>query len=297
MTVIVGVHGIGQQLKGERILHREWCASLLDGLTRAGMESPQETLLTCAFYGDLFRQPGSKSTSELEPFEASDVEKGLEQELLLAMWEAAAGSHREVQGPAAETKGLKRFGQRVIQDALSELAGIDFFAKVADRAMATMIEPWIITNLKQFRAYLLDADMKQKIRARVEKAVDDDTRVLIGHSLGSIVAYECLCAHSNWPITTFVTLGSPLGIPHVIFDRLDPRPTDGVGAWPGSVKYWYNIADVTDIVALVKQLRAHFDRRIIDESVNNGTTAHDVSPYLAAEETGRAIALGVRLGT
>ncbi len=76
------------------------------------------------------------------------------------------------------------------------------------------------------------------------------TRVLIGHSLGSVVAYECLCAHPEWKVNTFVTLGSPLGIRNLIFDLLDCGSHHIVGAWPGSVRSWDNIADAGDIVAL-----------------------------------------------
>ena len=50
-----------------------------------------------------------------------------------------------------------------------------------------------------------------------------------------------------------VTLGSPLGIPNLAFDRLDPAPTAGVGVWPcpeGAA--WTNVADSADVVALVR---------------------------------------------
>ena len=54
--------------------------------------------------------------------------------------------------------------------------------------------------------------------------------MLVGHSLGSVVAYEALCANPEWPVRMLVTLGSPLGIPNLIFDRLEPAPLpDGHG--------------------------------------------------------------------
>ena len=56
---------------------------------------------------------------------------------------------------------------------------------------------------------------------------------------------------------------------------------------------WSNIADGGDIVALRKQLAVQFGARVLDELIYNGATAHNVVPYLTAEETGRAIAVGV----
>ena len=49
-------------------------------------------------------------------------------------------------------------------------------------------------------------------------------RVLLAHSLGSVVAYEALCADGNATVELFVTLGSPLAMRQVIFDRLRPAP-------------------------------------------------------------------------
>jgi pimeloyl-ACP methyl ester carboxylesterase len=122
-----------------------------------------------------------------------------------------------------------------------------------------------------------------------------DTRVVVGHSLGSVVAYEALCAHPQWPVHTFVSLGSPLGVRNLLFDRLNPPPERGIGAWPGSIQSWVNIADRGDVVALVKRLRARFGDRVQDRMVDNGARAHDVGPNLTAQETGEAIAASLTL--
>ena len=92
----------------------------------------------------------------------------------------------------------------------------------------------------------------------------------------------------------FVTLGSPLGIPNVIFDQLVPQPAAGRGVWPKRIAKWTNVSDDGDIVALVKKLGPLFggvlvDSELIDIRIHNGATAHDVKPYLTAAETGAAI--------
>jgi hypothetical protein len=75
----------------------------------------------------------------------------------------------------------------------------------------------------------------------------------------------------------------------LIFDRLQPPPCDGTGAWPGSVRSWVNIADRGDAVALEKRLGTRFGDRVVDVLVHNGARAHDVRPYLTAKETGDAV--------
>lgn len=95
-------------------------------------------------------------------------------------------------------------------------------------------------------------------------------------------------------MTDFVTLGSPLGLQGIIFDRLRPVPVDGVGDWPGPVRRWMNIADPGDIVAVVHELATRFGDAVKDESMTNGTRMHDLTRYLSAPKTGAAIALPLR---
>ena len=56
---------------------------------------------------------------------------------------------------------------------------------------------------------------------------------------------------------------------------------------------WTNIADTGDVVALTKRLAPLFGERVQDLLVNNGSKAHDISPYLTAAQTGHAIAEGL----
>lgn len=279
MGRIVAIHGIAQQFKGEHSLAAGWLPALRDGLGRAGATLDQDTDLSVVFYGDLFR-PAGKAVSPA--YSAADVNDDWEKELLLAWWEEAARADLNVQGP--ELRGKART-PAFVQRALQVLTHSRFFAGLSERAL--------IGNLKQVHEYLHNDLRRAAIQDRVTPRIGADTRVLVGHSLGSVVAYEALAAHPEWPIRTLVTLGSPLGIPNLIFHRLRPAPVDQVGAWPGCIKRWTNIADTGDVVALKKRLATVFGDRVEDHLVNNGATAHDILPYLTAGETGRAIAAGL----
>jgi hypothetical protein len=278
MARIVAVHGIGQQLRGPHTLKEIWLPAMRDGLALAGAAVPAAEDLVCAFYGDLFRRRRTKGVGE-QPYRAADVEEGFERELLEAWWREAAATEPQVRGPDAKTK-LRT--PDTVQRALKALSHSRFFANLAERAL--------IGFIKQVHRYFAEPQLRTQVIDLVTREIGPETRVVVGHSLGSVVAYEALCAHPDGPVRALVTLGSPLGIRNLIFDQLRPAPTGGMGAWPGAVASWTNIADDGDVVALVKELRPRFGERLEDLRVHNGAKAHDISPYLTARETGRAIA-------
>lgn len=280
MPKIVAVHGVGYEYEGEAELKKEWLPPLSDGLTRAGRTLGSSDELACAFYGELFRPKGKAVLAP--PLDASDVTDPWEEAMLAAWWREAARTDRGVPRPDDPTKART---PRFVQRALLALSNSAFFARLAERAL--------VFDLKQVYRYLHDPGIRQKVQQRVAMAVREDTRVVVGHSLGSIVAYEAVCAHPEWSVETLVTLGSPLGIPNLIFDKLIPAPVGGRGAWPRKAKFWFNIADGGDVVALEKKLSTSFGEQVQDRLIYNGATAHAVKRYLNVRETGEAIASGL----
>jgi len=279
MAKIIAVHGIANQFLGEQQIRVHWLPALKDGLARSGHSLANDEEFTCAFYGDLFR-PKGKSLGGY--FDASDIEDDWEKEMLAAWWEEAAKVDPAVSSPDGKCKSI---GMSAVQNALDALSNSKFFAGLAESAL--------IFDLKQVRLYLRDPYIRNEARQRVLKALGADTRVLIGHSLGSVVAYEALCMSPKHQLHTFITLGSPLGIKNLIFEKLLPEPQGGIGQWPPGLKYWFNIADSGDIVALVKNLANRFGDGVKDQRVDNGSNAHDAARYLSSKEAGDAIATGL----
>ncbi|MGP3635948.1 hypothetical protein ACTU45_21755 [Streptomyces sp. 24-1644] len=282
---MVGVHGIGQQVQGEGRLLSSWWPALSDGTRRAGAEGLLEASdMEIAFYGDVFRPAGQMLAVDDLPYTAQDVEDRFERELLAAWWRAAADSDPEVVPPDADDTLAST--PRSVQGALRALSGSRFFANIALRHM--------VADLKQVRSYLTDQTVRDNVRDRVTTAIGDDTRVVVAHSLGSVVAYEALCALPGHHVRALVTIGSPLGIRNLVFDRLIPTPTgsrkEARGVWPGgSELVWTNLAGKGDVVALVKDLRLGFGENIRCAVLSTGTHAHDATAYLTDELCGKAI--------
>lgn len=283
MPRIVGIHGIGQQYDAGPQLTANWQLALRGGLEAAGAREQADSLgegaLRVAHFGALFRPPGSMSGGD-PPYTESDLDSPSDRLLLEALVEGAIRSDPSLAAPLG-AMGPARASLNLLLETLLRWKP---FAAVTRRAF--------IGNLKQVNRFLDDPETRAAVLERVGTEVADDTRVIIGHSLGSVVAYEYLCRARPSSVELFLTIGSPLGLPNVVFDRLDPRPESGVGAWPGP--RWVNVADESDIVALRAALGSLFappegTPPISDRRVDNGNEPHRAERYLTSREVGSAV--------
>ncbi|WP_406337585.1 antibiotic ABC transporter ATP-binding protein [Streptomyces sp. NBC_00649] len=295
MARVVLVHGVAQQFEGPELLSLRLGAALRDGVKLATGTLLQPEDVACAFYGNCFIEPGTRSGG-LPAWNEHDVEDGLEAELLDAWWRQAAEIDDEVEPSDEEgTRGPAGYAasrlllSRWVRERLNALTQARFFQPVSERML--------IGELKQVRRYLDEPPVWQAARAAVAAEISADTRVVVAHSLGSVVAYEALCENPDWPVTDLVTVGSPLGLP-VIHRRLSPLPVEGRGAWPGGVVRWTNVADPGDIVALVGALAPRFvsgpGEGVADRRITNGVRMHDFERYLTAPTTATAVAAALR---
>lgn len=283
MAKVVVVHGIGKQYLGPHTLHGGVAPALLDGLRAAGAPEIGVADVEVAYYGHWFRPQGASVKSDGYAWTHRDVTDGFETELLMALWQEAARIAPGRVPPPAPAQTTKAATPQTVQRALHAIS----------RLLPThFTERFLIGILKQVRLYLTDDDTRARVQRSIADAVTDDTRVLVAHSLGSVIAYEALCAHPEWPVRALVTLGSPLGIPRLVLDRLRPSAT-----WPPGLRDWTNICDRADVVALTKQLAPLFKApsggTVVDVLIDNGSHAHDLVPHLTAAPTGAAVAAGL----
>jgi hypothetical protein len=115
-------------------------------------------------------------------------------------------------------------------------------------------------------------------------------QVIIAHSLGSAVAYEALWIHPHPPVDLLLTVGSPLAMPGIVFDRLNAHP--GPRGLPPGVARWINIADPGDFIAVpIGGITARFQRVAADLTDAIGAFSfHQVSKYLQCGATAGVLA-------
>ncbi|MEU9300075.1 hypothetical protein [Streptomyces sp. NPDC048269] len=126
--------------------------------------------------------------------------------------------------------------------------------------------------------------MREVVRGELA-GVRDGPLVVLGHSLGSVIAYEVL-REERRDVTLFVSAGSPLGITEVQ-DRL-ALPT----AVPAGVAAWSNVSDLRDLVALDHWLRPEYGPPglVTDHLVRNDSgNHHGIAEYLGSAPVRHAV--------
>ena len=100
-------------------------------------------------------------------------------------------------------------------------------------------------------------DIREMLKLQLRPLLASETRILlIGHSLGSVIAYDTLWELSHeekhpGKIDMFLTLGSPLGMTYVQQRLLGAYHT-GTIKYPTNIKRWENLSSVGDITSLGK---------------------------------------------
>ena len=141
-----------------------------------------------------------------------------------------------------------------------------------------------------------DEIRKRMIRALEDGAQADGPHVIVSHSMGTVIAYDCLKRVPDCPrVDALMTIGSPLGLDEVQ-DKLQPgwSRDDGYPADKLSVR-WANVFDRLDVVA-------GFDPKIANDYRHNGTSViedineqnwgtwrHNISNYLAGSKLRRSL--------
>ena len=100
--------------------------------------------------------------------------------------------------------------------------------------------------------------LKQTLRPMLEQ---QDEVLLIGHSLGSVIAYDTLWELSHLEGVTgkvdFLTLGSPMGM-HYIQRRLLGMSGQGKRSYPELIRHWINFSAEGDVAALNQDFSESF---------------------------------------
>jgi len=100
--------------------------------------------------------------------------------------------------------------------------------------------------------------LQQTLRPMLEQ---EDNVLLIGHSLGSVIAYDTLWELSRQEgikgKVDFLTLGSPLGM-HYIQRRLLGMNNHGENSYPDRIRHWINLSAEGDVAALNRNLNESF---------------------------------------
>jgi pimeloyl-ACP methyl ester carboxylesterase len=123
----------------------------------------------------------------------------------------------------------------------------------AERITRAPLEVVFDHLMRDMRPYL-DGRTRWPIVERVVHRLEEEGRrgplCVVSHSMGTVVAFDALL-HFTGDVDTFVTLGTPLGWEYV-------KAVLGTPAFPENLRYWLNLYDRFDDVAIR-------DRRVAED--------------------------------
>lgn len=292
---VVGVHGIKQGRKSQRELIKDWNKALNRGIT--------------ALHG----KDAARTDSRLIPT------------LGIPHWSSILARGADRLGPSGlfpdDSTAFTADEEAFIVEALDDLltpqeqalaqeldpttlgppklwpTSVTRRAMAYDRRTPDSVVGKLVTGLREVRFYLKHPSLASQVHDHVLKAFSDDTAtVVIGHSLGSVIAYD-LIRHgklaapgtAGTALHTLVTCGSPLGIPAVRRAMNIPEPE--LLAVPAHIK-WLNVYDPDDVVTGAAAL-ALGARNVTDVEVDNGNIdPHASQAYLRTLPVARAVTRG-----
>lgn len=302
MAQIVFVHGIAnEQFTADR-LQREWKEQLAGGIRIAGDHELADHIMMdrslpgaidsrMAFYGYLFLRPGIQGGEESEFKDETLAEEIAEAWLYNVEQRSRDEDEREAaeraRAEASRQSGMPQGGGAMARWGINTLTSIPWIT-----LPAFGIASFLYRALDQVTRYLTDPVIRPTAQEAVLDLIGPETRAVIAHSLGTVVAWEALQRRPPADLPLLITLGSPLGLRKVVYERLSPAPP----IYPPNLRRWVNIADRDDFIAADRNLNPLFPGGNIEGcwTPDNGAEPHNANFYLGKKMVGEAVAKALR---
>jgi hypothetical protein len=243
------IHGVGQGGKKKKDLEAVWLAALAKGLVKSGLSLPAKVNVIFPYYADVlddfvkeFDRPiGDRIAAKGGVVDADYAQ--FRAEMAEEMRKGAKISIEDVRKEAGN-EVAEEMGPQNWKWVLATL-------RILDRYIPAVGDWTIETFLRDVFLYTRRPVVQQAIDKIVTDTMPDSPTVIVGHSLGSVVAYNVAVTRNPSFTTLFLTVGSPLGLP-AVRNNLGPLQN------PSGKKGWTNAYDPQDVVALYPLDRRHF---------------------------------------
>ncbi|MBY5533811.1 hypothetical protein HFO42_22895 [Rhizobium leguminosarum] len=285
---LVFIHGINNQDSTVGEIRDNWMSALLQGWKDLGLSPKKPYSAEAAYYADILAAASDGRNAAVE-MGGGDVSSGLATEFLRVYSEAAGVTEEELRA-AAVAEGLD---PKVVEQGIPHEGWVIAFAKALERVLPTKGKYIAKLFLRQAAVYIGDPVLAAKIARTVTSQVFErkpDPTIVIGHSLGSVVAYRLLAddAFAGRSFPLFVTIGSPLGV-----DMFRPILPKKAALPKPPIARWINGRNKVDFVTLGKAITRKsigFDGiDDITDVIDNEADRHDIVAYLSSPKIARAV--------
>lgn len=272
MTRVLAIHGVNQY---DPARTPEAAAARLGGVWTRALNDKLPVPLEAAdmrllYYADLLQPTGPAAQSSGDDLDHMSAEAA---DAVRRWGELHGVDLNEAQGRALTPA-------RWVADAVARRKGLD----------QKLVRKFVADHFPELVSYL-HSPARAAVQQRLTDAITaEKPRVLIAHSLGSVVAYDTLWRHAQ-EVDVLVTIGSPLAMPDIVFPHLQHTPKNDKGSRPQGVPHWINIADPGDLVAIPQPLTHRFDNVTSNLSAGIGAFSfHQAVSYLKCSTTAKALA-------
>lgn len=287
---LVLVHGRGQQRLDPAELKSKWLNTLRRGAQKLGRTLPDTIDVTFPYYGDaldkLIRKYNIALTSDIQT-RGSNVDD----EFLVFQAECAE-AFRKGSG-VTDAQVDAEYGANTKPKGPLNWEWVQAILRALDKHGGGISSTALESFSRDVFLYTTRADVREEIDRIVANSLTEEPTVMVGHSLGSVVAYSVLQSdRRSLRIPLYLTVGCPLGI-RAIRDQFRPL------RYPLPVKEWFNAFDTRDLVALYPLDRANFPVTPEIENyaaVKNSTgNRHGIAGYLDDPQVAQRLldALGI----
>lgn len=316
MAHVTFIHGISNKPPEEKLLQL-WLQSLstnMNGRSDAIDLGTEGVSSSMVYWADvLYENPVTENTIEEESLSGIRGYESLDVTL---------AGHEESDPSMAWREHLEGDEKEMV-DTLSQRLSFDVLKDDTSTAVATAIDttleriplPWFIKRriMKQFlrdvHHYLFAYEfsprkdvtyqVQKEIRGRAIKRLLEGSKktgphIVVAHSMGTIIAYDCLMNMNECPpIDGLITIGSPLGIDEVQ-DKLTGWTREN--GFPAKLNGpWINIYDTLDpVTGFDGNISNDFKKNgeelieVINEP-NWGAWRHNITKYFAGEKLRAAL--------
>lgn len=302
---------------------REWLSGLAKGMILAGRPGVSPDGVYFPYYGNVLadriaaHEKAGGRAPELEQATIAGQASATGDDMVLdAAAELGFVASRRLEQSEPELAGAARDVEKSRAAGEEAAWGNLLKPKVVREALRFLSDKtgapqWIITQFMRDVAYYLEDDaMRDTVQGVVSDslaqiAADGHTDVVVvGHSLGSCVAYDALQRYTGGArVRLLVTAGSPDGYAVVkrnLWGGDEGAASRGIPAViepvSGSLR-WLNVYDEHDVVALVHPLAPLFaagSDAMRDERAQNPSDPHSIQDYLSDPDVAGPIADALR---
>ena len=234
------IHGRGQQNLDPDQLKKNWLNALNRGLTADGKTLRADVDVAFPYYGDVLDHFTTAADIPL----TSDVQSRGSQDDDFLRFQAEVAEELRTQAGITNAQIDAEYGNDPEPRGPLNWKWVQAILRAIDKNGHGMNQRAIEVFTRDVYLYSTRSGVRDAIDAIVTKKLSEEPTVVIGHSLGTVVAYSVLTRDTRAiKVPLLVTVGSPLGV-RAIRNQFIPIQS------PPSVKSWYNAYDPRDVVAL-----------------------------------------------